>query len=269
MNVVSSQNRTVSTLPKPGKSPISLMIPLNLRPDPVKMDQSVTSTTPDQAQAAMSSDSDCQVILGDGTIHNYGSQQPVTINSTARRAIVLRFRPTSTTIWPGEFLEVGLTSDAPPDSVYALEPRTDVPSVRKLTASQLWLQPTMVSSVAGKIRIPNLIPEPHFLNRNEHFYQVHAVYTPEVHSTNTQLPVSPPPRPPVHQTSTKHSVNVTLDPNKLLPQDIRAKFTSLMEKYDHIFDPYIKGYNGRRLVRSQSKHWSCGTSPTKGQATNY
>ena len=185
-----------------------------------------------------------QVILGDGTIHNYGSQQLVTINSTARRAIVLRSPPTSTTIWPGEFLELGLPNDAPPDSVYALEPRTDAPSVRKLTASQLWPQPTMVSSVAGKIRIPNLTPEPHFLKRNEHFCQVHAVYTPEAHNTNTQLPVSPPPKPPVHQPSTKHSVNVTLDPNNLLPQDVRAKFTSLLDEYDHIFDPNIKGYNG-------------------------
>ena len=172
-----------------------------------------------------------QVILGDGTIHNYGSQQPVTINSTPRRAIVLRSPPTSTTIWPGEFLELGLPSDAPPDSVYALEPRTDAPSVRKLTASLLWPQPTMVSSVAGKIRIPNLTPEPHFLKRNEHFCQVHAVYTM-------------PPVPPVHPPSTKHSVNVTLNPNKFLPQDVRAKFTSLLDEYDHIFDPNIKGYNG-------------------------
>ena len=166
-----------------------------------------------------------QVILGDGTIHNYGSQQPVSISPAARRAIVLRSPPTSTTVWPGEFLEVELPGDAPPDSVYALEPRTDAPSVRKLTASQLWPQPTMVSSIAGKIRIPNLTPEPYFLKRNEHFCQVHTVYTPE---EDTRLPVSPPPRPPVHHTSTNHSANVSLDPNNLLPQDIRAKFTSLL-----------------------------------------
>ena len=182
-----------------------------------------------------------QVILGVGTIHNYGSQQPVSISPTARRAIALRSPPTSTTVWPGEFLEVELPGDAPSDSMYTLEPRTDAPSVRKLTASQLWPQPTMVSSVAGKIRIPNLTPEPHFLKRNEHSCQVHAVVTPE---ENTQLPVSPPPRPPVHQTSTNHSANVSLDPNNLLPRNIRAKFTSLLNEYDHIFDPNIKGYNG-------------------------
>ena len=103
-----------------------------------------------------------RVILGDGTIHNYGSQQPVMINSAACRAIVLRSPLMSTTIWPGEFL-FELPSNAPPDLVYALKPQADATSIRKLTASQLWPQPTMVSSIACKICIPNLTPELHFL----------------------------------------------------------------------------------------------------------
>ena len=76
-----------------------------------------------------------QVILGDGTIHNYGSQKPVTINSTAHCAIVLHSPPTPTTLWPGEFLEVRLPGNTSPNSVYALEPWTDAPSVRKQRAS--------------------------------------------------------------------------------------------------------------------------------------
>ena len=76
-----------------------------------------------------------QVILGDGTIHNYRSLQLVTINSTAHRAIVLCSPPTPTTLWPGEFLEVRLPGNTSPDSVYALEPWTDAPSVRQQTAS--------------------------------------------------------------------------------------------------------------------------------------
>lgn len=104
-----------------------------------------------------------QMILGDGSIYNYGSQHPAAVSSAARRALVLRSPPTSTTVWPGEFVEVELPSEAPPDSEYALEPRTDAPSVKKLTVSQLWPTPGIVSSIAGKIRIPNLSPEPHFL----------------------------------------------------------------------------------------------------------
>ena len=43
---------------------------------------------------------------------------------------------------------------------------------------------------------------------------------------------------------TKHSSNVCLDLDNLLPYDIGTKFTSLLDKYDHMFDPNIKGYNG-------------------------
>ena len=130
-----------------------------------------------------------QVILGNGSIISYGSQHPATVNSAARRAIVLRSPPKSMTVWPGEFVEVDLPSDVPPDSEYALEPRTDSPSIRKLSASQLWPAPRIVSSVAGKIRIHNLSSEPHFLKRNEHFCQVRATFTPEpLATTHPQQP---------------------------------------------------------------------------------
>ena len=50
-----------------------------------------------------------QLIPKDGTIQS----------SAAHCAIVLHSppTPTSTTVWPGEFLEVELPDDAPPDSV--------------------------------------------------------------------------------------------------------------------------------------------------------
>ena len=49
-----------------------------------------------------------QVILGDGSIHHYGSHQPAAVSSATRRAIVLRSPPSLTTIWLGEFLGVDL-----------------------------------------------------------------------------------------------------------------------------------------------------------------
>ena len=107
-----------------------------------------------------------QVTIGDGTIYVYGSEAPAVTSTAARRAIVLPAPPTSTTIWPGVFVEVNLPDDAPPNCDYALEPRSDAPSVRTLTASQLWPPSSIFSSVAGKIRIPNLSSEPHSLKRN-------------------------------------------------------------------------------------------------------
>ena len=88
-----------------------------------------------------------QAIIGDGTRYVYGSQSPSAVTTAARQAIVLRAPPTSTTIWPGEFVELSLPDSVPPDWNYALEPRCDAPSVRRLTTSQLCPPPSIVSTI--------------------------------------------------------------------------------------------------------------------------
>ena len=115
-------------------------------------------------------------------------QQTVTINSTARRAIALRFPPTSTTVWPGEFLEVDLLGDAPSDSMYGFELRTDASSIRnlKLTASQLWPQPTWSPASWENMHSQlTVTPEPHFVKWNEHFCQVHVYSFPAKYPLNS------------------------------------------------------------------------------------
>ena len=79
-----------------------------------------------------------EVPLGNGSTYTYGSQAPPSSPTTVRRAFVLRAPTPSKTVWSGEFLEVQLPDDAPPDSEYALEPCTDAPSLRNLKPSQLW-----------------------------------------------------------------------------------------------------------------------------------
>ena len=61
--------------------------------------------------------------------HAYGSQAPPSPPTIVRRAFVLRAPTPSKTVWPGEFLEVQLSDDAPVGLEYALEPRTDAPSL--------------------------------------------------------------------------------------------------------------------------------------------
>ena len=186
-----------------------------------------------------------QVTIGDGPTYAYGSQAPALTSTAARRAIVLRAPPTSTTIWPGDFVEINLPDDALPDCEYALEPRSDAPSVRKLTASQLWPPPSIVSSVAGKIRIPNLSSEPHSLKRNEHFCQVNPVFSPVINvAASSTSSCEPCPRPSGPTGDIQHNSSVHLDPANALPPDIRAKFQELHDDYDEVFDPRIKGYNG-------------------------
>ena len=186
-----------------------------------------------------------QVTTGDGLTYAYGSQAPAVTSTAARRAIVLRAPPTSTTIWPGDFVEINLPDEALPDCEYALEPRSNAPSVRKLTSSQVWPPPSIVSSVAGKIRIPNLSPEPHSLKHNEHFCQVNPVFSPAINITTSSTPSCDPcPRPSGPTGVLQHNSSEHFDPEDPLLPDIRAKSQELHDDYDEVCDPRIKGYNG-------------------------
>ena len=172
--------------------------------------------------------------------HAYGSQAPPSPPTTVRRAFVLRAPIPSKTVWPGEFLEVQLPDDAPPDSEYGLEPRTDAPSLHSLKPSQLWPEPGIISSVLRAIRIPNLSTEPRTLKRHKHFYQVTPVFEPKDESPTSQSPTQRP-LPPSHAS---HSTSIQVDPHRVLPEVVRANFQSLLSEYDSVFDPHFPGYNG-------------------------
>ena len=167
-----------------------------------------------------------EVLLGNGSTYTYRSQAPLSPPTTVRRAFVLRARSSSKTVWPGEFLEVQLPDDAPPDSAYALEPRTDAPSLRNLKPSQLWPQPGVVSSVVQAIRIPNLSTEPRTLKRHKHFCQVTPVFEPKEEPPTSQPPTQHP-LPPSHAS---HSASVQVDSDRILPEAVRASFQSLLSE---------------------------------------
>ena len=181
-----------------------------------------------------------EVTLGDGTKYNYGSTAPTEANTAARRAFVLRAPTPSHTIWPGDFLEIQLPDGFPADSEYAIEPRTDAPSARRLKLSHVWPPPNIVSSVAGRIRIPNTSSVPHTLKRNEHFCQASPVFEPTEEAIPSPSHSLLPPQP----STTRHSSPVQIDPDNLLPQKTRVQFQSLLKEYDVVFDPNFKGYNG-------------------------
>ena len=78
----------------------------------------------------------------------------------SRRAVVLRALAISTTLWPGDCIELELPQGLPPDSLHALESRSEIPQAHLVTTSELRPPPCIISSVAGRIRIPNLSGEP-------------------------------------------------------------------------------------------------------------
>ncbi|CAH3139136.1 unnamed protein product [Porites lobata] len=164
----------------------------------------IMSSAQSVQQADGSSQLQREVLLGNGSTYTYGSQAPPSPPTTVRRAFVLHAPTPSKTLWPGEFLEVQLPDDAPPDSEYGLEPRTDAPSLHNLKPSQLWPEPGIISSVLRAIRIPNLSPEPRTLKRHEHFCQVTPVFEPKDESPTSQSPTQRP-LPPSHAS---HSTSI-------------------------------------------------------------
>ena len=66
-----------------------------------------------------------QVILTDNTIFRSGSTNLPTAFNAVRRTPVLRAPSSSTTVWPGDFIEITLPKGATLDTEYALEPRPD------------------------------------------------------------------------------------------------------------------------------------------------
>ena len=179
------------------------------------------------------------IIFSDGEVYTYGSGH-TSASHKIRLTHVVRAPPENTTVWPGEFIEVSLP-ETYPDSEYALEPRYDT-SVAP-SHGEMWPHPTVVHSIGGKVRIPNLTTEPLTVKRNTHFCQV----LPLCDSTEAK-DVTVKVAPVVVQKSCAKPPNfsndVKIDPDDTFPSDMKQAFTKLVEQYDHVFNPNFKGYNG-------------------------
>ncbi|CAC5405852.1 unnamed protein product [Mytilus coruscus] len=143
-----------------------------------------------------------------------------------------------------DFLEIQLPSDiCSTDDTFAIELllESHISSIHAGKDSNVWPSPNLIPSVAGRIR-SNLTQEPHSLRRNEHFCQIRSTYIPyskndAVDSTKNNDKIN-------HQRLTNYSESVKSDPDDLLSQEIKAKFRDTLNKYDDVFGPYFKGYNG-------------------------
>ena len=178
-----------------------------------------------------------QVILNDNTVIEYASNNRSHTPHAVRYISSHILRTTaSTTVLPGEFLEVDAPSCLPGDMLYAIEPRADTKHALS------WPAPDMIHSVEGKLRIPNHSKEPLHFKRNEHLAQAIEVFEPPLESaplaTNicVQAVTSP--------TASLHSAPVQIDPDHILPDSYSNRFKQLHAQYDEVFDVNFPGYNG-------------------------
>ena len=158
---------------------------------------------------------------------------------------MLRAPPTNTTVWPGEYGEVNLPADLfVADSTFPLEPRFDSNGNRSVRDDDAWPQPSLITSIDGLLRIPNLTDTTRVLKKNEHLCQIREVFVPDIAANNLDTHVI---SQAVHTRSNGiqigHSASVQIDPDSKLSSDERTSFRTILE-YDEVFDPNYAGYNG-------------------------
>ena len=90
--------------------------------------------------------------------------------------------PVKTTIWPGEFIEVDTPSELLIDAEVAIEPRCESSYL------STWLKPSILSSVDGKVCIPNHTSSPIVIKKNDYFGQLNEVFSSETSQAAVEIP---------------------------------------------------------------------------------
>ena len=183
-----------------------------------------------------------QIRIGNDSIYTYGQFHPESQVHTIRRAQVLRAPCKSTTVWPGEYLEISVPEEIfITDDTFAIEPH----QCQSKNDSCVW-PPSLIKSVSGKIRIPNLTCEPHSLKKHEHFGKIHPTFLPVnddkmLNDASCRIMKSG-----SHSTSPSclYSQSVIVDSDNLLPPDVKSMFIQTLKDYDSVFNPMFSGYNG-------------------------
>ena len=169
---------------------------------------------------------------------NYGPSADKGKENRVRRTQAFVLRAKNTTVWPGSYIEFDTPPDFQHDCSVAIEPRTD--SIPKGTNK--WPQPQVTEAIAGKIRLFNDTCDPQQLQNNDHVCQVLSTYVP--------YPYNFKPSSVTIQAKKQATVNdfysdsVKLDPDNILTTEHHGQFQNLLRKYDDVFSPDLKGYNG-------------------------
>ena len=187
----------------------------------------------------------CQVRIQDSEVVHYEHKSdPTTASHAVRRAqcYTLRAPPSTTVLWPGDYVELDVPPDLGDDCVLALQPRTDTPVPKHTNPSSIWPEPQIVEAVGAKVRLFNSSQEPKLIGRHEHLSQI--LPTDET-SSSTSTPSFPSlPQPVKPKSPLPFSSSVSIDPDNILSEDLRVKLRQLLQTYDRVFNPDISGYNG-------------------------
>ena len=97
-------------------------------------------------------------------------------------------------------------------------------------------------AVRAKVRVVNNSQELKLIGRHEHLSQILPTEETSSFTSTSSLPSLPQPVKP--KSSQPFSSSVSINPDNILPEDLRVKFRQLLQTYGRNFDPDITGYNG-------------------------
>ena len=179
------------------------------------------------------------IMVGDNDAIQYNCNQNSNVNHI-RRTQAYILRSPSTTVWPGDHIDIALPEHLPPEGKVAIEPRME-----RSNKTSLWPRPEIVDVVAGKVRLVNDTDDPKHLNKNEQFCQVLPTMPCDTNRSKIVDDRFPPKRrdtaSPVRP---YHSDSVNVDPDHILSVEQRELFRKTLRDHDNLFDPQYKGYNG-------------------------
>ena len=184
----------------------------------------------------------CQVRIQDSEVVHYEHKSdPTTASHAVRRAqcYTLRAPPSTTVLWPGDYVELDVPPDLGDDCVLALQPRTDTPVPKHTNPFSIWPEPQIVEAVGAKVRLVNSSQEPKLIGRHEHLSQILPTEETSSSTSTPSLPSLPQPVKP--KSSLPFSSSVSIDPNNILSEDLRVKLRQLLQTYDRVFNPDITG----------------------------
>ena len=183
------------------------------------------------------------ITIGDNATILYGSTNTYPPQHSARRARVLR-APATSTVWPDGFLEPQLSDDLPSDTLHPLDPRPT--NTKQVSCPRMaWPSPRIASSIAGRIRIPTY-PKSRYTSSDTNtsvrsIQYLTLMITRSARQYQQHLPCS---LTAVIHLRLATPLMYALNPDHLLSAKHRSKFQSLLTEHDHVFNPYIEGYNG-------------------------
>ena len=96
-------------------------------------------------------------------------------------------------------------------------------------------------AVRAKVRVVNNCQELTLIGRHEHLSQILPTEETSSFTSTPSLPSLPQPVKP--KSSLPFSSSVSIDPDNILPEDLRVKFRQLLQTYDRLFVPDITSYN--------------------------